>query len=205
MSSIDLNSFKHLSIHEQEHIFTSIVLENKNVSTILDRTPELGLDDWYLTAGGIFQTVWNSLTGRQLTAGIKDYDLFYFDSSGLSYEAEDVVITKAAALFSDLHAEVEVRNEARVHIWYEEKFGVPGKPFKSCEDAIDHFASQTCCYGIRKTPDGAYKVYAPHGFDNLFSMTIVPNPVLAPQDVYESKTERWLQEWPTLTVLPWPA
>jgi hypothetical protein len=30
-----------------------------------------------------------------------------------------------------------------------------------------------------------------------------PNPRLAPRHVYEAKTERWQQQWPELTVLPW--
>jgi hypothetical protein len=32
-----------------------------------------------------------------------------------------------------------------------------------------------------------------------------PNPVLAPRAVYDAKTTRWKEEWPELTVLPWPA
>jgi hypothetical protein len=30
-----------------------------------------------------------------------------------------------------------------------------------------------------------------------------PNPVLAPRHVYQEKTARWRQQWPSLTVLPW--
>src|SRR5690242_7164937 len=98
--------------------------------------PRLGLATCYLTAGGVVQTLWNVLSGRDPRAGIKDYDIFYFDDSDLSYAAEDAVIQQANALFPDLPAPVEVRNEARVHLWYEEKFGVPARPFTSCEDAI---------------------------------------------------------------------
>ena len=99
---------------------------------------------------------------------------------------------------------IEVRNEARVHLWYEQKFGVPARQFTSSEDAIDHFASTTCCYGVTADPDGAMRVYAPHGFHDLFTMIIRPNPVLAPREVYEAKTARWREEWPSLTILPWP-
>ncbi|MDQ1047340.1 hypothetical protein QFZ76_005576 [Streptomyces sp. V4I2] len=31
-----------------------------------------------------------------------------------------------------------------------------------------------------------------------------PNPVLAPREVYKAKTRRWQEQWPELTVLPWP-
>lgn len=135
-----------------EQRLLDIVLGNPVYRFILGRAGELGVDDWYLTAGGVFQTVWNLLDGRDPQAGIRDYDLFYFAESDLSYEAEDRVIEKAEVLFGDVDAVVEVRTEARVHLWYEEHFGVPADPFTSSADAIDHFASTTCCFGITRDP-----------------------------------------------------
>ncbi|MEE2061611.1 nucleotidyltransferase family protein [Rhodococcus artemisiae] len=187
-----------------EQRLLEIVLENPVCRRIVERAGELGVQDWFLTAGGVFQTVWNYLDGRDLRAGIKDYDLFYFDGSDLSYEAEDRVIKRAALLFDDINDIVEVRNEARVHLWYEEHFGVPAAPFTSSSDAIDHFASTTCCFGITRKAGGDPEVYAPHGFDDLFNMVLRPNPVMAPREVYDAKADRWREEWPRLTVIPWP-
>jgi hypothetical protein len=200
MSSLDLET----PANAERQQFLSAVLQNPVIGAILERMPQLGLGNWYLTAGGIFQTVWNMVSGRDPQVGIKDYDVFYFDDSDLSYEAEDSVIQRAHTLFSDITADIEVRNEARVHLWYEQKFGVPAPPFESCEDAIDHFASTTCCYGVSTDALGAVRVYAPHGFHDLFALIVRPNPVLAPREVYETKTARWVHEWPALTVLPWP-
>ncbi|HEY3503087.1 MAG TPA: nucleotidyltransferase family protein [Actinocatenispora sp.] len=184
--------------------FLAMVRSNPVAARILDRGPELGVPDWWLTAGAVFQTVWNCLSDRDPTAGIADYDVFYHDPTDLSYEAEDAVIRRADTLFGDLGAPVQVRNEARVHLWYERKFGVPCAPFADSTDAIDHFAATTCCLAVSTTPDGATRVYAPHGFADLFNLLVRPNPVLAPRAVYERKTARWQREWPTLTVLPWP-
>lgn len=36
-------------------------------------------------------------------------------------------------VFAGVAAEVEIRNEARVHLWYEEKFGVPCPPYASTD------------------------------------------------------------------------
>lgn len=118
-----------------------MVLANEMNREVLARGPELGVPDWWLTAGAVFQTVWNVLDGRDARAGIRDHDLFYFDDSDLSWEAEDAVIQRAAALFADLDATIEVRNE---DISYEQRFGVPAAAFRSTRDAIDHFASTTC-------------------------------------------------------------
>lgn len=170
----------------------------------LKLAPLLGVSDWWLTAGALFQTVWNVLEGKDPQAGIRDYDLFYFDED-TSYAAESAVILRARELFKDLGVDVEVRNEARVHVWYEEHFGVPAIPFTSTGDAVDHFAAKTCCFAVTSDEAGALRTYAPHGYDDLFARRIVPNPLLAPQDVYEAKTRRWRTEWPTLMVLPWPA
>lgn len=183
--------------------FLEVVQTNPVIVDILDRAVDLNLPDWYLTAGGLFQTVWNHQAGRDPQAGIRDYDFFYFDESDLSYEAEDAVITRAASVFSDIPVDVEVRNEARVHLWYKEHFGSPLQPFVSTEDAIDHFVSTTCCFGVRTEPDGARRVYAPYGYDDLVSGLVRPNPRLPMRHVYESKAARWTTEWPALTVLPW--
>jgi hypothetical protein len=178
------------------------VLADPTVAAVLERGPELGVGDWWLTAGVLFQTVWNGLTGRPPGTGIRDADLFYFDPD-TSWAAEDAVIRRGAPLFADLPVPVEIRNEARVHLWYADHFGVPAPPFRDCRDAIDHFAAVCCCYGITVQPDGGLRVYAPHGYADLFAMVLRPNPRLAPQSVYEAKAARWLTEWPQLTALPW--
>jgi len=135
---------------------------------LLDQAARLDVPDWWLTAGALFQTVWNVIDGRDPTAGIGDYDLFYFDDTDLSWDAEDAVIRRAAKLFADIQPVVEVRNEARVHLWYEQRFGVPAEPFTSTTDAVDHFASTTCCYAVTRDSHGRLQVYAPHGYDDLF-------------------------------------
>jgi hypothetical protein len=192
------------AVGEGERRFLDMVLANSVNRVVLARGPELGVPDWWLTAGAVFQTVWNVLDDRDPRAGIRDYDLFYFDDTDLSWEAEDGVIRQAAALFADLDATVEVRNEARVHLWYEQHFGVPGVAFGSTRDAVDHFASTTCCYALTAAPAGRIRVYAPHGFDDLFQQRVRPNPLLAPRAVYETKAARWAQQWPGLTVERWP-
>jgi hypothetical protein len=185
-----------------EERFLSIVTANATVRAVLERAPALGVSDWWLTAGVLFQTIWNELTGRLPGTGILDADLFYFDED-TSWEAEDAVIRAGADLFADLPVPVQIRNEARVHLWYEEHFGTPAPPFRDCADAIDSFAAVCCCYGVTAGPDGGLRVYAPQGYEDLFSLTVRPNPRLAPRHVYEAKTARWLQQWPELTVLPW--
>jgi len=95
--------------------FIEAALRNRVNRIILDRLPVLGLTDAWLVSGSVFQTVWNSLTGRPPDYGIKDYDIFYFDAD-TSWEAEDAVIRRTTAKLSDVGVRIEPRNQARVHL-----------------------------------------------------------------------------------------
>lgn len=194
-----------LPLGEQLDGLRSVLSQNEILTDVMTRAAALELPGWYVTAGCLFQTVWNVVTGRPPTNGIKDYDIFYFDGASLSWEAEDAVIKAGQEVFAGLAAEVEIRNEARVHLWYEQKFGVPCPPHESTEGAIDCFAATTCCLGVRLESNGGWRVYAPHGLSDVFNLVVRPNPVLAPRGVYEAKSARWKDEWPELTVLPWPS
>ena len=191
-----------LPMDEQIEALRDILSRNTVLTNVLARAAELGLPGWYLTAGCVFQTVWNVVTDRPAADGILDYDLFYFDASDLSWDAEDTVIQAGRAQFADIPATVEIRNEARVHLWYEQKFGVPCQAYPSTEAAIDSFAATTCCVGVRAESGGRWRIYAPHGLADVFNLVVRPNPAQAPRHVYEAKTARWRQQWPPLTVLP---
>lgn len=193
-----------MPLDEQLRVLQSMVSRNDILVEVLRRAACLGLPGWYLAAGCVYQTVWNVVTGREPAEGIKDYDLVYFDGSDLSWAAEDVVIRAGAALFGDVPAPVEIRNEARVHLWYEEKFGVRCVPYDSTEAAIDTFPGMACCVGIRVEDGGPCRVYAPYGLSDMFNLIVRPNPVQATREVYEAKTARWRNRWPELTVVPWP-
>jgi hypothetical protein len=75
----------------------------------------LDLQDGWLVAGCLFQTVWNIRSNRAPEAGIKDYDIFYFDASDLTEEAEARVQQRVEAALGKLGVPIEVKNQARVH------------------------------------------------------------------------------------------
>lgn len=199
----DRRALARLPVAAQLDALQGILSQNRVLVGVLERAAAMDLPNWYLTAGGVVQTVWNVVTGRPPTKGIKDYDLFYFDDD-TSWDAEDRAIRAGKDAFADLTPEVEIRNEARVHLWYAEHFGVPCPAFTSSEDAVDHFAATTCCVAVRLERDGRWRIYAPHGLADVFTLVVRPNPVLAPAAVYAAKAERWAREWPELTVMPWP-
>src|SRR5215831_15930023 len=133
---------------------TAILRATPPLLRVLLVARRLCLPDWLVFSGAVYQPVLNHLTGRPLDHGIKDYDLAYFDASDLSYEAEDAVIRRVKAAFDEpLTSMVEVRNQARVHLWFEAKFGEPYAPLSSTAEALKRFTSTTFAVGVRLEPD----------------------------------------------------
>lgn len=162
---------------------------------------ELALPDWRIVSGAVYQTVWNSLTGRDLDYGIKDYDLFYYDGADISYEAEDVHIRRAAAVYpADLSPLVEVRNQARVHLWFEAHFGESYAPLARTDEALARFVAPAFAVGVRLEPDGRLDVAAPFGLEDVFALRLRPNPLRGVAAGWSKVTASARERWPEVAV-----
>jgi hypothetical protein len=179
--------------------FLAAALKNPINEGIVRELDALALPDAWLVSGCLVQTVWNVLTGRPIDYGIADYDVFYFDPD-TSWEAEDAVIRRLARLFPP-SVKIETRNQARVHLWYPQKHGLPYPPLKNSTEGIDRFLTANTMVGVRRDGDG-YQVYAPNGFDDIAAMIARPNPGpnFSPEN-YAAKVARWKKLWPEVTVV----
>lgn len=174
--------------------FVHLVRQNPVNAAILDRLPALGAPQVQLVAGCLFGAVWNAHSGRPLAENVNDYDLFYYDADA-SYEAEDAVIQRAGELFADLNAKIEVRNQARVHLWFESRFGQTRPPIESVRQGIDQFLVRCTCLGL----DEHGELYAPCGLDELEAGILRPNPLNSDGGrLYAEKVESYLRRWPWL-------
>jgi uncharacterized protein len=181
--------------------FLAAALRNPVHETIADELFHLALPDAWIVSGCLVQTAWNVLTMRAVDYGIDDYDIFYFDSD-ISWQAEDAVIRQLQGRLAKLGVKVEVRNQARVHLWYPEKHGLPYPALHCSTQGVDRFLTKNTQVGIRRT-QGGHDVYAPNGFDDIANMIVRPNP--GPNFSaanYDAKARRWKKLWPELTVLP---
>jgi hypothetical protein len=176
-------------------------LANPVNAAILERLPELGVDQPWLVAGCVYGPAWNRLSGRPPGENIKDYDIFYWDED-TSWEAEDAVIRRAEALFADLGVEVELKNQKRVPLWYAAKFEMPYPPVVRATDGIDRFQITGTCVGLAPRPDGGVELYAPWGLDDLYAGILRPNPHCpsAPERI-QAKAESYRARWPWLRVV----
>jgi hypothetical protein len=177
--------------------FVDATMQNPANVVIIERLRDLGLPQCFLTAGCLFQTVWNLRSGRPPQAAIKDYDIFYFDDSDLSWDAEDAAIQQAKALLSDLQVSIEVKNQARVHLWYEERFGGSYPRLQSATDGIDHFLISATCVGIAVSTG---ELYAPNGVQAAWDGILAINPKNPRPDLFRKKAGDFLRRWPWLTI-----
>ena len=186
--------------------FIADVLQNRFNAAILQRLGQLALPDAWLVAGCLFQTVWNLKSGQAPEANIRDYDIFYFDGADLSGAAEAQINARAAALFEDLGVPVEVKNQARVHTWYESYFGRPYTPLKSACEGVDRFLIGCTSVGIRCAIDPVeqeFEVYAPNGLIDTYNGVLTPNLKFDNGELFEAKCHDYQARWPWLRIQPY--
>jgi hypothetical protein len=177
-----------------------LVRRSDSLMTVLRAARALDLPDWLIFSGAVYQKVFNHLTDRPEDYGLKDYDLAYFDASDTGWDAEDKVIRRAAAeLPPPLDSLVEVRNQARVHLWFEGRFGEPYAPLSSSAEALERFVTTANAVGVRLEADDRLTIAAPFGLDDLFSLRLRPNPLRSVGD-FRAKVEGVVARWPELVV-----
>lgn len=190
------------NIQTQMVLLESILVQSEAINKAINRTQALGIKNYYIGAGCITQTVWNYLSGKPLDYGIKDIDFVYYDNENIDFQAEDRIISRIKELYSDLNYEVDVKNQARVHLWYKSHFGTDIEPYKSLEEAINTWPTTATAIGVRKE-NNELLVYAPFGLNDLFGKIVRPNKTQITRDVYENKVSRWTEKWPDLKIIPW--
>ena len=184
---------------------TAAALANPLNRKILERLPVLGAPQACLVAGSVYQALWNALTERPVAEGVKDYDLFYFDGSDLSYAAEDAVIQRARALYADLDVLIDVKNQARVHLWYPQRFGGDYPPSTKVEDGIARFLVRATCIGLMPQVGGTLQLIAPFGVAETQAGELRPNPLWCPGiERFRAKAASYVARWPWLRIIEAP-
>ena len=177
---------------------TEIVRADPGLMHVLTTVRALDLPDWRVFSGAVYQSAWNSLTGRPAGYGIKDYDLGYFDPD-VSWDAEDAVIRRVAAAFEPPFRDtVEVRNQARVHLWFEDRFGESYAALSGTDEALSRFVAPAFAVGVRLEQDDAISIAAPFGLEDVFALTLRPNPNRPPAKGWNRAVASALARWPEL-------
>jgi hypothetical protein len=190
---------------------------------------EVDAPDWLICAGAVRTAVWDHLHGfppppvpaasppatsppataasppapaASPPASLADIDLAFFDPADLSPARDAAVDTALRAVAPDLPW--QAKNQAAVHLWYPDRFGLAVEPFTRTADAVATFPETAVCVGLHLDADDRLTVVAPYGLDDLLGLVHRHNPRRAPAALYERRLaeKRIAERWPRVTVLP---
>ena len=179
--------------------------KNDELMDVLNYIEKLKIPNFYIAAGSVFQTIWNYYDNNDLNYNIKDIDVIYYNSSDLSVET-DIKYYNLINKYCESKKytyEIDVSNEARMHLWKKEKYNIDVEPYINSEDAIDKWIATVHAVGITKV-DNKIKVYAPYGLSDIFSKTIRPiKHKYNTKEIYDKKASSWNERFNNLKIIEW--
>lgn len=190
------------TLTQQVTILQHILKLDNELFQIIGAISKLAIANGYIAGGSITQSVWNYIFNQPIGYGFSDVDIVYFDKD-ISETKERKTTKEILAAIPNEKYRVDVKNEARVHLWYQNKFGVTIKPYQSTEDAISTWPSTASSLGVYLDQTDHLQVFAPYGLNDLFTGIVAPNKKLISENIYQNKADKWQSKWPDLTIIAW--
>jgi uncharacterized protein len=169
---------------------------------ILESVADSELPDAWVGAGVLRDLVWDTRFGAGFDpSNVKDVDVAFFDAADLSVERETSAEHRLRARAPDIAW--DVKNQARVHQWYEQRFGVPVDPLTSTLDGVGTWPETASAIAVRVSHRGELEIAAPFGLDDLLDGIWRRNPRRVTLREYRARVERKqpTQRWRGITVV----
>jgi hypothetical protein len=179
----------------------AIVEASEWLTSLLRDAAAVNAPDWWIGAGAVRDVVWDERFGTGFEPGkVKDVDLVFFDTTDLTAEREQQVESALRQRRADVNW--DATNQARVHLWYRDRFGVPVEPLSSTLEGIATWPEFATCVAVRMAKTGALLVAAPHGLDDLLDGAWRRNPTRVTREEYQRRLRRIepKHRWPGVTV-----
>lgn len=180
---------------------TEIVLRSEWLTNLLRLVAGLDLPDCWIGAGAVRDLVWDMRFGAGFDpAGIADVDVVFFDPSELSADHEHEIERRLRE--HDASVDWDVKNQARVHLWYEARFGQPAEPLTSTTDGVATWPETATAVAVRLREDGGLDIAAPLGLDDLLDGVWRRNSRRVTDAEYAARIARKQpnRRWPAVTV-----
>jgi len=200
------------STNDEHRLLRSRHFRCRNARAHRTGEPDLGVDLDAMAgnlAARLLARRWGAGANRlerrfRLRAGLwaKDVDLVYFDVTDISERRETHHAERLQERFAGLPVRIDVKNEARVHLWYAAKFGYSIPPYRSTAHAISTFPTTATSVGIQPKPTGL-SISAPFGLSDLLGLIVRPNKVQITRSIYEAKVARWRALCPRVAIIDW--
>ena len=199
------NKMQYENISKQNELFINILKRNTNLMKVLDFIDTLNLPNYYIAAGSVFQTIWNYFDNVDLNNNIKDIDVIYYDKTNLDVNKDIDICNKIIEFCknNNLNYEIDVSNEARMHLWKKEHENKDVEQYRNSEDAINYWIANMHAIGITKINNELY-VYAPFGLSDIYSRTIRPiKHKYNSKELYDKKVKSWSSRFHNLNIVEW--
>jgi hypothetical protein len=179
-----------------------IVSETPWLWRALEAAREVDPPQWLIGSGAVRNAVWDYLHGYERPTELDDLDLVFFDPGDLSGANQRLYEQRLRAVAPDLAW--EATNQAAVHLWYPQKFGLEIEPFRSAAEAVATWPETATAVALRLDAAGRVTIVAPHGLEDLLGLIHRRNPQLASQEEYERRltSKRIAARWPRVTIVP---
>lgn len=169
---------------------------------VLETVREVSPPNWWIGAGVIRDLVWEQRFSAA-AAGIqtKDVDVAFFDGGDLSRDRDELIESELIRRRPDVGW--DAKNQAAVHVWYPDPFGVQVPPFGSVPEAVATWPEYAVCVAARLALSGAIEICAPHGLDDLLDGVWRRNPTRVTVGEYERRLARKqpASRWPGVRLI----
>ena len=168
---------------------------------LLAAVREVEPPECWIGAGAVRDVVWDTLFGSGFDpARVRDVDVVYFDLADMRRQREAALEQRLRALRPGVSW--DVKNQAAVHLWYRDRFGVEVAALTSLADAVATWPETAACVAIRWGAAGL-EILAPFGVDDLMTGVWRGNPVrVTPTEAARRLAAKApAQRWPRVRVV----
>jgi hypothetical protein len=96
-----------------------------------------------------------------------------------------------------------VRNQVRVHLWLEQRFGHPHAPLLSAMHQIFSCLVTGTCVAMTSDAQGTLLVAAPFGLDDMFDRILRANKSHGKRNLFTAKAASYSARCPWLRKIDW--
>jgi hypothetical protein len=188
-------------VARREAELAELVLGSDWLTNLLRLVAALDLPDCWIGAGAVRDLVWDIRFGSGFDpANIEDVDVVFFDPADLTAEREHEIERRLRE--QEPAVDWDVKNQARVHLWYEAKFGQPAEPLTSTTDGVSTWPETATAVAVRLRDDGGLDVAAPLGLDDLLDGVWRRNSRRVTDSAYQARIDRKQPRvrWPDVVV-----
>jgi hypothetical protein len=154
----------------------------------------LQLNDCWIGAGFVRNTVWDHLHNFKTKTPLNDVDVIYFDKENIDPLQDIAIEERLREKASNLNW--SVKNQARMHLKHDHK------PYQNCLEAISFWSETPTAVAAQINDCGEISLIAPYGVHDLLALKVKPTPPIS-IEVYKArvKEKQWEKRWNKLEIL----